>query len=71
MVDLVDVNKNDPDRIKYIIKFFRGSTMLVTKQFLKSRNVPYIGSIRIYLEEYINESKNTTQEKFRTSCFQK
>ena len=42
MVDLVDVNTNDPDSIKYIIKFLRGDTMVVTKELLKSRNVPCI-----------------------------
>ena len=47
MVDLVDINKNYLDVIKYIIKFLRGNTMVVTKKFLKSRNVPDIGSIPI------------------------
>ena len=55
MVYMVGVNTNDPDTIKYIIKFFRGNTMVVTQEFLKSMNVPYIGSIPIYLEDYINE----------------
>ena len=71
MVDLVDVNTNDPDSIKYIINTLRGNAMLATKQFLKSKNVPDIGSIPISSEEYINESINLTQEKWRTSCFQK
>ena len=31
MVNMVRVNKNDPDIIKYIIKFLRGNTMVVTK----------------------------------------
>ena len=35
MVDLVDINTNDPDGTKYSIKFFRGNTMMVTKDFLK------------------------------------
>ena len=47
MVDLVEVNTNDPDSIKYIINLLRVNTMIVTKEFLKSRNVPYIGSIQI------------------------
>ena len=35
MVEMVDVNKNYPDSIKYIINLLRGNTMLVTKEFLK------------------------------------
>ena len=31
MVKMLDANTNDPDRIKYIIKFLLGNTMLVTK----------------------------------------
>ena len=68
---MVDVNTNYADRIKYRIKFFRGNTMVVTKEFLNPRNVPDIGSITISSEDYINESKNPRQEKLRTSCFQK
>ena len=49
MVELVDVNKNDPDSIKYIIKFLRVNTIVVTKKFLNSRNVPDIGSIPIFV----------------------
>ena len=37
-----------PDRIKYTIKFLIVNTMVVTKEFLKSRNVSDIGSIVIY-----------------------
>ena len=55
MVRLVDVNKNDPVSIKYIIKFLRGNTMVFNKELLKSRNVPYIVSITILSEEYIKE----------------
>ena len=61
MVDMVDINTNDTDRTKYRIKFLRGNTMVFTKEFLKSMNVTDIGSIPIYSEEYINESKNTKQ----------
>ena len=43
MVDLVDVNKNDLYSIKYIIKLLMVNKMVVTKEFLKSRNVSYIG----------------------------
>ena len=41
----------------------RGNKMKVIKELLKSRNVPDIGSITIYSEDYINESKNLTQEE--------
>ena len=47
MVDMVDVNTNDPYSIKYIIKFLRGNTMVVDKEFLNSRNVLYMGPIPI------------------------
>ena len=47
MVELVDINTNDPDITKYIIKFFGLNTLIVTKDFLTSRNVPGIGSIQI------------------------
>ena len=62
MVELVDVNTNYPERIKYILKFLRGNTMLVT-EILMSMNVPDIGSIPISSDDYINESKNITQEQ--------
>ena len=45
--------------------------MGVTKESLKSINIPYIGSIPISSEDYTNESKNLTQEKLRVLCFQK
>ena len=48
ILELVYINTNDSDSTKYSIRFLRGNTMLVTKKFLKSRNVPYIGSIIIY-----------------------
>ena len=31
MVELVDINTNDPDIINYIIKLLRGNTMKETK----------------------------------------
>ena len=37
--------------------------MIVTKESLKSRNVPDIGSIPISSEDYINESKDLTEEQ--------
>ena len=61
MVALVDINTNFPDRIEYNIKLLIGDKNIVTKKFLKSINVPDIGYIPIYSEEYINESKNLTQ----------
>ena len=65
MVELVDVNTNEPDSIKYIIKFLIVITMVVTKEFLESGNVSNIGSITIYSENYINESNNITRENLR------
>ena len=47
MVELVDINTVYPDITKYIINLLRGEKMIVTKEYLKSGNVPYIGSIRI------------------------
>ena len=47
MVEMVDLNTNDSDIIKYIIKLLIVNTMVVTNYFLKSSNVPYIGSIPI------------------------
>ena len=69
MVDLVDINTNDPDRSKYSIKLLRGNTIIVTKEFLKSRNVPDIISIPISSEDYINVSNNLTQEKIENIMF--
>ena len=61
IVELVDVNTNDPDIINDTIKFLILNTMLVTKDFLKSSNVPDIVSIPIPSEDYINESNDLTQ----------
>ena len=47
MVELLDVNTNDPDSILNIIKFLRGNQMVVTNDFLNSSNVPDIRSITI------------------------
>ena len=69
MVELVDVNTNDLDSIKYIIKILIVNTMVVTKEFPKSRNVSDIGSIRIYSEYYINESNNLTREQIENIIF--
>ena len=43
--------------------------MVVTKELLKSSNVPYIGSILISLEKYINESDNIKQEQIENIMF--
>ena len=65
MVDLVDINTNNPDIITQSIKLLRVNTMIVTKALLNSKNVPYIGSIPISSEDYITESNNTTQEQIK------
>ena len=61
MVELVDINSNVSDSIKYSIKFLIGNTIIVTKDFLKSGNVPDIYYIPISSEDYINQSKNLKQ----------
>ena len=43
MMDMVYINKNDTDRNKDRIELLRGNTMIVTKYFLKSRNMPDMG----------------------------
>ena len=53
-MDMVNISTNDPDITKYIIKFLRGNTMIVTKDFFKSTPVPDIVSKLIYLEDYKN-----------------
>ena len=42
MMDLLDINTNDPDNTNYSIKFLRGNTMVLTKQLIKLINVPDI-----------------------------
>ena len=69
MVKIVDVNTKDTDSIKYSIKFSGVNTMIVAKEFLKSGNVPDIGSIPIYLEGYINYSKNIKQQQIENTIF--
>ena len=63
MVYTVDINTNDSGISKYRIKLLRGNTIIVTKAFLKSRDVLDIGYIPIYSEGYINESNNLTPEQ--------
>ena len=40
MAEMVDINNNDTDRTKYSIYVLRGNTIIVTTDFLKSRNMP-------------------------------
>ena len=69
MVNMVDVNTNNPDSINYSIKLLRVNAMLVTKDFLKSSNATDIGSIPISSEDYIKESNNLTQEQIENIMF--
>ena len=55
--------ENYPDIIKYRIKFLRGNTITVTKEFLDLGNVPDIVSIKISSEGCINQSNNLTQDQ--------
>ena len=57
----MDINRNNTDSIKYIIKFLRRNTMILTKYFLKSGNVSDFGSITFYSQDYMNESNNLTE----------
>ena len=43
--------------------------MILTKEFLKSINVPYIVSIPISSDDCINESNNITQEQIYNIMF--
>ena len=65
MDDLVDINTHYPASAKYINNFLRGNTMIVTNEFLNSSNVLDIGSITISSEDYINKSKNHTQDIYQ------
>ena len=69
MVELVDINNNATDIINYSINLLRENNIIVTKELLKSRNVPGIGYIPIYSEDYINEPKNLTQEQIYIIMF--
>ena len=59
---MMDINNNDTDSTKYRINLLRGNKLIVTKDDIKSKNVPAIGSITISSENYIKESKNFQQE---------
>ena len=54
MMELMDVNINYLDNMKYIIKLLGVNTVVVTKEFLKSSNVPDIVSIPISSDDYMN-----------------
>ena len=69
MVELVGINTNYPDSNKYSIYLLIGNTNIVTYEFLKSSNVPDIGSIKFTSKYYINNSKNLTQEKNENILF--
>ena len=69
ILDLADLNTNNPDRIKYINKFLRVNTIIITKDLLKSRNVPDIGKIPISSEDYITKSNNLTREQIENIMF--
>ena len=47
IVELMDINTNAPDIIKYSIHFLTGNIMIVTKELPNSSNVPYIGYVLI------------------------
>ena len=66
---MVDVNTNDPDNIKYIIKILRGNKMAFTNEFINSINISDIWSIPISLEDYINESNNLKQKQIDNIMF--
>ena len=69
MVDMVDINTNDLDRIKYSLNFLQVNKMAITKEFLKSGNMSHIGFVSISSEDFINESYNLTQEQINNIMF--
>ena len=66
---MVYINTSNPDGTNYSIKFLRGNTIVVTKEFLNSINVTEYGSISISLEYYINKSYNLTKEQIYPIMF--
>ena len=54
MVELAKINTNDAENTNYIIKFLLGNTNVITKEFLKSRNIPDIASVKIHSQDNIN-----------------
>ena len=42
MMELLGINTNNPESTKYTIKLLHGNINIVTKEFLKSTNVPDI-----------------------------
>ena len=69
MMELTSLNTNDPDITNYSIKFLKGKKMMATNELLKPVNITDIGSITIYLENYIKESENPTQEQIENIMF--
>ena len=69
MMELVDINTNDPMSTNYSIKLLCSNTKVVTKELIKARNSPNIVSIMISLEYYINKPNNLTQEKNENIMF--
>ena len=66
---MIHIKTNDLDSNKYRIKFLRVDKIIVTKEFLKSRDVPDIESVTISSYDYINKSKNITQEQIENIMF--
>ena len=60
---MVDINNNDHVTNNHIINLFIENTMVVVKEFLKFGYVPYIVSVPISSEHYINISNNLAQEQ--------
>ena len=52
MVDMGNINNNDPNSVKYSKTFLRVNTITVTKNLLNSSDVPDIASIPISSEYY-------------------
>ena len=66
---MVDINNNDHVTNNHIINLFIENTMVVIKEFLKSRFVPYMGSVPISSEDYIKKSNSLAQEQIYNIMF--
>ena len=71
MVGLLNINTTDPDRTNYIIMFLLGNTMIATKEFFKSRNVPEIGKLQFTQRIISTNQIISHKKKLRISYFQK
>ena len=71
IMELVDINTNDTNRTNYRSKLLRGNTKIVTKEFLKLRNVPGMGSITISQRIISTNQRISHNNKLIISCFQK